>query len=277
MSKAKIGIGIAFVLVILLAIYFFQFVSKTNVKELSASTQVFNIIVNDSANNSENSLSIASVTEKQENETEINKNSKQENNLHSEFNTNKSNQQYAKKQDKENNSQHEDAKPKSNVDVSEENNTKATNTDINNSKTQNITDQVENSTSNNNEIKENQDNSKSTAKQKLLNSIYQPTENIHRKNGMIEFKFNKTEAFKVAQAIIDESFNYGKFWNGEKLLYKIEFRYKENIMQDSMYWPFRETAIKSAVKNKNTNSTFYIWAEDYIENGQKVHTQYCIR
>lgn len=44
-----------------------------------------------------------------------------------------------------------------------------------------------------------------------------------------------------------------------------------------MYWPFRETAIVSATNNKNTNGTFRIWAEDYIYQGEKIHTQYCIR
>ena len=120
------------------------------------------------------------------------------------------------------------------------------------------------------------DNMKSVAKEKLLNSIKYSSE-TYRKSGNEEYKFNKSEALRVANAIIDESFKYDKLWNGENLLYKIEFKYIEGIMQNSMYWPFRDTAIISSTKNKNTNGTFYIWAEDYIVNGEKVHTQYCIR
>ena len=119
-------------------------------------------------------------------------------------------------------------------------------------------------------------NIKSVAKEKLLNSIKYSSE-TYRKSGNEEYKFNKSEALRVANAIIDESFKYDKLWNGENLLYKIEFKYIEGIMQNSMYWPFRDTAIISSTKNKNTNGTFYIWAEDYIVNGEKVHTQYCIR
>lgn len=120
------------------------------------------------------------------------------------------------------------------------------------------------------------DNIKSVAKEKLLNSIKYSSE-TYRKSGNEEYKFNKSEALRVANAIIDESFKYDKLWNGENLLYKIEFKYIESIMQNSMYWPFRDTAIISSTKNKNTNGTFYIWAEDYMVNGEKVHTQYCIR
>lgn len=134
----------------------------------------------------------------------------------------------------------------------------------------------------NQEIKEEEkeensiDNIKSVAKEKLLNSIKYSSE-TYRKSGNEEYKFNKSEALRVANAIIDESFKYDKLWNGENLLYKIEFKYIESIMQNSMYWPFRDTAIISSTKNKNTNGTFYIWAEDYIVNGEKIHTQYCIR
>lgn len=120
------------------------------------------------------------------------------------------------------------------------------------------------------------DNMKSVAKEELLNSIKYSSE-AYRKSGNEEYKFNKSEALRVANAIIDESFKYDKLWNGENLLYKIEFKYIEDIMQNSMYWPFRDTAIISSTKNKNTNGTFYIWAEDYMVNGEKVHTQYCIR
>jgi len=134
-------------------------------------------------------------------------------------------------------------------------------------------DKKEESTS----IVSNLENNKIVAKQKMLNSINNPIEFLYRKNGEIELNFNKAEALKVASSIIEESFKYDKLWNGEKFLYKIEFKYIESIMQHSMYWPFRESAIISATKNKNTNGTFYIWAEDYIDNGNKIHTQYCIR
>lgn len=157
---------------------------------------------------------------------------------------------------KEDNSQKQEQK--------EENNTKENN---------NKTEENKNETKEeNNKVQDN----KAKAKQKMLNSISYPT-NTYRKNGNIEYKFNKSEALRVANAIIDESFNYDKFWNGTELLYKIKFIYDKEIMEYSMYFPYRETAIKSATKNKRQNGTFMIWAEDYYNDGEKIRTQYCIR
>lgn len=160
-----------------------------------------------------------------------------------------------------------------------------------NTKTENTQEQSEQETTNkdntsiiNSGIQENilknesqEEKNKKLAKENLLKSIIYPTEYLYTKNGDNELKFNKTEALKVASAIIDESFNYNELWDGNKFLYKIEFKYIESIMQDSMYWPYRETAIVSAARNANRNKIFYIWAEDYIYKGEKVHTQYCIR
>lgn len=124
----------------------------------------------------------------------------------------------------------------------------------------------------------NKNDNKKIAKEKMLNSICMPIEDIHRKNGKYEFKFNKTEALRTATALIEESFNSSNLWDGKNLQYKIVFKYKKEIMENAMYWPFRETAIISAVKNNNcANTIFYIWSEDYIVDSEKVHTQYCIR
>jgi len=157
---------------------------------------------------------------------------------------------------KEDNSQKQEQK--------EENNTKENN---------NKTEENKNETKEeNNKVQDN----KSKAKQKMLNSISYST-NTYRKNGNVEYKFNKSEALRVANDIIEESFKYEHLWNGKELLYKIKFVYDKEIMEYSMYFPYRTTAIKSGTRNKNTNGTFLIWAEDYIEDGEKIHTQYCIR
>ena len=158
-------------------------------------------------------------------------------------------------------------------------NTKIENTqELNKQEPTNTNDSINNGIKedvSNNESQE--EKNKRIAKEKMLNAITNPTDYLYTKNGDNELKFNKTEALKVASAIIDESFNYNELWDGNKFLYKIEFKYIESIMQDSMYWPYRETAIVSAVRNANKNKTFHIWAEDYIYKGEKVHTQYCIR
>ena len=143
------------------------------------------------------------------------------------------------------------------------------------------TNEIQQATEENNIIdtkEENLQDAKQIAKQKMLNSIAYPKE-TYRKNakGDVECKFNFLEAKKLASDIIDESFKYDYLWNGEELTYKIVFVYDAEIMEHSMYFPYRSTAIVSGTRSMITGGTYYIWAEDYYWNGEFLHTQYCIR